>query len=613
MLSTAAWLGRRLAKEIGRYKPTLFAGTPTFLRGVLDATKSYKKTYDDGKRRAWLGLALDATDEDCEKAELGFTSCKYVLNARGAAPEPKPAPSTWLIESLRLCVTGAEKTPQAIFDFCSKEELAGWLTEVAGLKEIAADPMAAAMVGNGLTSIIELFELGSGKWEEYVAVAAKAEVEAVASELFAFAKAKKFAEPTKKFITQRLCETSAWKGPKKDPQEIFDICRNFASASEDTAANMISDMLDFQAFRAQNTKRVKAAIQAGNKSTRGLKRPDGSDLFQVCEGYGITETSPVLSCVRPVDKRAGVGKPIPTNPPTRVLIVKEESYLNGAGLRDAAGNVKMEMEKQQNGQRGAILVKGPGVFGKAKPLDGSKESPGYLGMLLTEKDPYRYITVDGEQEEWYDTGDLGKVEPDDEKDGEDVIFIMGRAKRFVKIAGEMLSLGALEDAMKNYTDPQSGLKPYADGPDGPVISIEGVETEDDDGHQVVVLGVLCALGEKIEWSDPKKVETYAKDPHDGLCTNGKSLGPTLEQAKAILKAAGAMTNTVANALKYYIDCRKCTYVIDPKTNQRVDLPDCKRWAEQQTLPLLGTGKTNIGDCKKMLATFLKEMKAPKVK
>jgi acyl-[acyl-carrier-protein]-phospholipid O-acyltransferase/long-chain-fatty-acid--[acyl-carrier-protein] ligase len=57
-----------------------------------------------------------------------------------------------------------------------------------------------------------------------------------------------------------------------------------------------------------------------------------------------------------------------------------------------------------------------------------------LGYL----DPARPGLLNPPKDGWYDTGDIVDIDP------EGFIWIKGRAKRFAKIAGEMISLAAVE-------------------------------------------------------------------------------------------------------------------------------------------------------------------------
>jgi long-chain acyl-CoA synthetase len=100
--------------------------------------------------------------------------------------------------------------------------------------------------------------------------------------------------------------------------------------------------------------------------------------FPILQGWGLTETSPVLACGRPRDRRAGsVGK---------FLSTVEHRF----------------------GEGGEILVRGPSVF------------RGYLD------DPVR--TREVFEDGWFRTGDLGEL-----KDG--YLFLRGRSKDLIKTPG----------------------------------------------------------------------------------------------------------------------------------------------------------------------------------
>lgn len=134
-----------------------------------------------------------------------------------------------------------------------------------------------------------------------------------------------------------------------------------------------------------------------------FKRKAGAGA-EIIEGYGITECSPVIS-LNPLgrQKLKSVGTFIST---VEHLIVDLH-----AGQPVAQGS------------EGMILVGGDNIFG------------GYMDATLSSP----FVTVNGK--EYYKTGDLGYVD----RDG--YLFITGRLKRFIKIAGEMISLPAIENIL----------------------------------------------------------------------------------------------------------------------------------------------------------------------
>lgn len=120
----------------------------------------------------------------------------------------------------------------------------------------------------------------------------------------------------------------------------------------------------------------------------------------VLEGYGITECSPVLT-LNPQDKQKlnSVGRFLPN---TEGLITDIDSF-----------------EPIKKGKEGMIMANGPNVF---------------TGYLDNRQDPF--VSVNGKK--YYKTSDLGYL------DNDGYLFITGRLKRFIKIAGEMISLPQIE-------------------------------------------------------------------------------------------------------------------------------------------------------------------------
>jgi long-chain-fatty-acid--[acyl-carrier-protein] ligase len=77
--------------------------------------------------------------------------------------------------------------------------------------------------------------------------------------------------------------------------------------------------------------------------------------------------------------------------------------------------------------------------------------------------------VESDGKRWFVTGDVADI------DADGFVHFRGRLKRFVKAAGEMLSLPALEAPF---------VRLYPPTQDGPRVAVEGLETEN--GRRIVL-------------------------------------------------------------------------------------------------------------------------------
>jgi acyl-[acyl-carrier-protein]-phospholipid O-acyltransferase/long-chain-fatty-acid--[acyl-carrier-protein] ligase len=151
-------------------------------------------------------------------------------------------------------------------------------------------------------------------------------------------------------------------------------------------------------------------VVAGAEKLNEEVRKEWVEKFgiRILEGYGATECAPVLAVNTPMAYQVGsVGQLLP--------------------------GVEHRLEPVPGIDGGGILhVRGPNIM-----------SGYYFYDHPSELVPPRSIIGEG----WYNTGDVVEI------DGEGFVTIKGRVKRFAKIAGEMVSLEAVEK-IANHASPE---------------------------------------------------------------------------------------------------------------------------------------------------------------
>ena len=197
--------------------------------------------------------------------------------------------------------------------------------------------------------------------------------------------------------------------------------------------------------------------------------PDVREAFKlkfnkdIYEGYGATETTPVASVnipdaldvnywqVQKGTKLGTVGMPLPGS---SFRIVDPES-----------------LEELLSGEDGLILIGGTQVM---------------LGYLDDEEKTNEVITeIDGKR--WYKTGDKGHLDEDG------FLTIVDRYSRFAKLGGEMVSLTAVEETIREALDK-------------PELELVAVNLPDEKkGEKIVLL-----IAEAIELEEVKKAMLEAK-------------------------------------------------------------------------------------------------------
>src|SRR6266436_6183094 len=201
---------------------------------------------------------------------------------------------------------------------------------------------------------------------------------------------------------------------------------------------------------------------------------------KVFEGYGLTETSPVVSVNLPEPRPTKPGEQV--QPSSRLGSVGKMAPGIAAEIREPETNRKISLHDS-----GMLWLRGPNIF------EGYLHEPERTGDVLR----------DG----WFKTGDIGRFDEDG------FLYIEGRLSSFSKIGGEMVPHEAIEHKIVDLL----GFS----GRDERTIAIVGVQDETK-GEALVLLAAadvdLTQLRTKLHEAGvpnlwiPKKIQSVESIP-----------------------------------------------------------------------------------------------------
>ncbi len=235
--------------------------------------------------------------------------------------------------------------------------------------------------------------------------------------------------------------------------------------------SMFAALLRTKSTNADTFESVRIAISGGEPLSDAVRNAF-RDRFNLLlrEGYGLTETSPVVCiCTDAYHRERTVGKVIPG---TKIRLINEDD------------------QRCPDGVDGEIQVQGPSVM------------KGYYNRL---EETAKVMTKDG----WYLTGDVGQL------DADGFLSITGRVKDMIIVGGENVFPREIEDVLESHEA---------------VLQAAVIGQPDDLRGEVPIAFVILSPGSEVDVSElkilAKKKLAGFKVPRRIIFSESLPTGPT---------------------------------------------------------------------------------------
>ena len=263
--------------------------------------------------------------------------------------------------------------------------------------------------------------------------------------------------------------------PNFDPVRSLEILTDYKVTVVGLVPTMIIMMMKNFDDRRHDLSSIRLMVSSGAPlSEETLKQAEEIFGVKIYHGYGCTEASPTIARQR-MDRRRKIGSVGPVIPGIELKLVDE----NG--------------EEVPRGVIGEIIVRGPGIM------------KGYLNKPKETSETLR----DG----WLHTGDLGKLDEDDE------IYIVGRKKDLIIKGGENIDPGVSENILSKH--PAVLMAVTIAIPDAKYGEEVGCAVVLQDGQKATEEELLAYVGKHLHhFVTPKRVFIMSSFP---MTANGKIL------------------------------------------------------------------------------------------